>query len=119
MIFQRLQAQKALPEWALQRLLGQKVRTGGSGKRLQLFARFKADSLAGLDANFSARARISSDSCLARLHVEDAESAQFYPLSLGQSFFHRSEYGFDSNFSFGLRNSRTVDYVVDKIELNQ
>jgi hypothetical protein len=93
--------------------------SGRSGKRLQFFPGFETDGLAGQDVNLGTRARVSSDSGLARLHVEDAESTQLYPLSLGQGLLHRTKYSFDGNLSFGLRDSGTVDDIIDKIELNQ
>jgi hypothetical protein len=93
--------------------------TGCSGKRLQFLPGFEADGFAGQDVDLGARARVSSDSRLARLHVEDTESAQLYPFSLGQGLLHRTKYSFDGNLSFGLCDSGTVDDIIDKIELNQ
>src|ERR1700758_3488283 len=52
--------------------------------RLQLFAGLESDCLARGDINFLTGAGVATDARLARLDVEDAETAEFNPTSTAQ-----------------------------------
>jgi len=88
-------------------------------KRLKLFSRFEADGLTRLDINLCPRARVSSNTGLAGLHVENAKSSQLYPFSLGQGLLHRLEDSLHGNFGLGLCNAGPVDNIIDEIKLYQ
>src|SRR5690349_19400590 len=57
----------------------------------QVLAGLEADRLAGGNAHLGARAGVTADPLLARLHLEDAEPAQFDPLAAAHRFLHGVE----------------------------
>src|ERR1700722_301444 len=86
---------------------------------LQLFAGFESYSLAGRNGHLGAGPGIASDSGLAGLDVEDAETAQFDAISLLEGFLHGFEDRLHGHFSLGFRNAGLVDDFVDDIEFDQ
>ena len=88
-------------------------------ERVEFFAGFETHGLAGRDADFGAGARVASDAGFARTDAEDAESAEFDPVSCGESLLEAFEDGVDSRFSLGSRQACPLDDVMDNILLDQ
>ena len=92
--------------------------TDGLIDGLKFLARLEAHRFAGRNIYFGAGARVASDAGLARPNVEDAETAQFNAVTLGQSFLHTLEDSFHRHFGFGLGDAGLVHNFVDDIELD-
>jgi hypothetical protein len=86
---------------------------------MELFARLEADSLAWGDADFCTCAGIAADAGFAGADAEDAESAQFYALTRGQSLLEALEDRIHRSFCLGARQARALDYVMDDVLFNQ
>jgi hypothetical protein len=88
-------------------------------EQVQLLAWFKADSLARSDGDLGSRPRIAADARLARPHVEDAETAQFDPVSRAQGFFETLKDSVDSRFRFVSRQAGLFDHMMDDVLFDQ
>src|SRR5690349_10218111 len=69
---------------------------------LQIFTRLEPDGTARRDADFLARAGIAPDAALARLHLEDPESAKLDPFAPLHGHAHRVEHGVHRHLSLDL-----------------
>jgi hypothetical protein len=87
--------------------------------RLQLFARLEADGFARRDIDFLTGARVATDARLARLDVEDAETAEFDPASASQGGLQRFKNGFNSLFGLRACYACAGDDCVHDVELDQ
>ena len=85
---------------------------------LQLLAGFEAHGFAGRNGDFRAGARIAADAGLARLHVEDAEAAQFDAVAVLERFLHPLEDRLDRHLGLGLGDAGPVHHFVDDIQLD-
>jgi hypothetical protein len=85
---------------------------------LKFFAGLEAYGFAGRDIHFGARARISSDAGLARLHVENSKAAQLDAVAFRQRFLYRVENSFHRYFSFGFGDAGAGYDFRDDVELN-
>src|SRR6185312_8628111 len=88
-------------------------------KRLQLFARLKANRLARRDCYFSSCPWIAPDTGFSRTHVENAEPPQFNAIPFAQGLLHGLEHRLDSHFGFCFCDTGPVNNFVDDVQLNQ
>jgi hypothetical protein len=86
--------------------------------QVELFAGLEADGLAGCDGDLGTGAGIASDAGFAGFYREDAETAQFYTVTLPESGLHGVEDYVDSGFRFGARESCTFDHSLNQILLD-
>jgi flavin reductase (DIM6/NTAB) family NADH-FMN oxidoreductase RutF len=86
---------------------------------LQFLARFESDSLAGRNGNLRPGAGVPANAGLARLHVKDAEAAQFNAVSVLESLLHVFEDCFDGHLGLRLGDAGFIDHFVDDIEFDQ
>lgn len=89
-----------------------------ASERLQFLAGLETYSLAGGNADFLARAGITSDASLTRANIEHAKTAQLNAFSLAKRAFHGFEDGLDSLFRLCAGHAGLVDYRVHYVELN-
>src|SRR6266404_2577247 len=87
--------------------------------RLQFLAGLEANSLAGRDADFGARARIASDAGLARADVEHTKAAKLNAVAAFEGLLHAGKDRLNSHFSLGFRDPSLFHHVVDDIQLDQ
>ena len=85
---------------------------------LQLFAGLEADGFAGRNVDLCAGARVTADAGFARADVEDAESAEFDAIALGESLFHALKDDFHCALSLSLGDASPCDDFVDDVELD-
>src|SRR5678816_480720 len=71
-------------------------------ERLQFLAGLETNRFARRDRDFSPRARIPSDTGLARPHVENAEASKLDALAALQGTLHAFEDGFNGHLGLGL-----------------
>src|SRR5205809_5778059 len=69
---------------------------------LQIFTGLETDGASRRDAHFLARARIAADAALARLHLENAESAELDSLAALHGDPHRVEDRVDGHLGLDL-----------------
>jgi len=86
--------------------------------RLQLFAGLEADCFARGNINFLTGAGVATDARLARLDVEDAETAEFDPASAAQGGLQSFKNGFHGLFGLRARYAGTGDDCVYDVELD-
>jgi hypothetical protein len=86
---------------------------------VQLLARFKADRLAGGDADLGAGSGIAANACFARADAENAKSAQFDALTGGKSLLQALEDRIHRGFCLDAGQARALDYMMDDVLLNQ
>lgn len=82
---------------------------------MEFFTRLKADRLAGGNGHFGAGARIASNSCLARAHVENAEAPQLDAVTRGEGLFQAFKHRVHSGFRFIARQARSFDDVMNNV----
>jgi len=70
--------------------------------RLQFLAGLEANCLAGRNVDLGAGAWIAANTGFARTYVEDAKTAQFDAVALGESSLHTLEDGFHGALCLGL-----------------
>src|ERR1700683_4922865 len=127
-----------MPVWAhtdWMRRRGKKLRRSpaivrGSGlsnrrrERLKFLSGFKADGLAGRDADLLAGAGVAANAGLAALHIEDTEAAEFDAIAASESILHGFEYGLYGLFGLrpgdtGLRDYGVYDVGIDHNSLQR
>jgi hypothetical protein len=86
---------------------------------VEVFAGFEADGATGGDADFGSGTRVAADSGFARTHVEDAETAQFDAVSLGERSLQAFKDCFDGGLGFYAGQSGTLNYLMYDVLLNQ
>jgi hypothetical protein len=86
---------------------------------LEFLAWLEANSLAGRNRNFGARAGVPADAGLARPDVEDAKAAKLNAFSTTEGSFHTLEDGFDGHLGLRLRDPSSIDNFVDDIGFYQ
>jgi len=89
-----------------------------SSECLQFLAGLEAHCFAWRDADFLAGARIATDACFARAHVEHTEAPQLNSLPLAERVLHGSKDGFDGLFRFGPADTCFVYNCIYNIQLN-
>ena len=87
-------------------------------QRLQLLAGFESHGFARRNRYLSAGARVTSDSGLARPHIEDAEASQLDAFAMGQGPLHALEDSLDGHLGLSLGYPRFIDYFINDIELD-
>ena len=86
---------------------------------MEFFARFEANGFAGGYADLGTGARIAADTGFACADTENAESAQFDALAAGERLLETLEDRIHRSLCLGPRQSRTLDYMMDDVLLNQ
>jgi hypothetical protein len=86
---------------------------------LQLLAWFEANRLSRRNGDLGTRTRVAANARLPRPHVEDAEAAQFYSITLGESLLHRLKDCLDSHFRLRFGYAGAVYNLVNDIQLDQ
>ena len=86
--------------------------------RLQLFAWLEPNGLTRRNINLLTGARVTADSRLARLDVEDAEAAEFDPAAAAQGTLYRFKDRLHSLLGLSARYVRTGDNCVHDVELD-
>jgi|TARA_R110000744_G_scaffold41610_1_gene94035 hypothetical protein len=79
----------------------------------QLLAGLKERHRLRLDGNSLSRAGIATGARVTRLYGKSAKSAQFNPVTLGQSLRHLVEYGRHNPFHIPLKQSPTLSDTGD------
>src|SRR5213593_3704687 len=96
--------------------------TTGVGSKLadvlEVFARLEADGATRRDAHFLAGAGVTADAALARLHLEDSESAKFDPFAALHGGPHRVEHRVHRNLGLDLGDVRDLRHFVDDVDLD-
>jgi hypothetical protein len=86
---------------------------------LEVLAGFEAHCLPGRDADLGSGARVAANACLAGLHREDAEAAQFDAVACSEALLHRFEDRIDGSLCLGADEAGAIDDTLDKILFNQ
>jgi hypothetical protein len=86
---------------------------------VEILSRLEADGFAWGYGDLGAGARISADSGLAWLDGEDAEPAQFDPVSFSQRLFHGLEDGVYGCFCLGADKPGAFYDALDEILFDQ
>ncbi|MGA8035285.1 MAG: hypothetical protein WA823_15880 [Candidatus Acidiferrales bacterium] len=86
----------------------------GRRKCLQFFAGLESNRLARRNAHLLPGSGVPADAGLARLHIKNAEAAQFDTVAAAQGILHRLENGLDGLFGFRAGNVRFLhDRIYD------
>src|SRR5690606_30733514 len=85
---------------------------------LEVLARLEADGPAWRNAHLLAGAGVTPDSALPRLHLEDAEAAQFYALAPLHRGPHGIEHGVHGDFRLDLGDVGKPGHFVDDVDLD-
>src|SRR2546423_14485752 len=85
---------------------------------LQIFAGFEPDRAPGRNADFLAGPRVAADAALARLHLEDPESAQLDALAALHGDSHRVEDGVDCHLGFDFGDVGNLRHFVHDVDLD-
>ena len=88
------------------------------GEKVKLFARLEAYGFAGSDGDFSAGARIATDTCFARLDGKDTEAAEFDAVTCDEGLLHAVEDGVHGRFCLGPWKACTFHNPLYKVLLN-
>jgi hypothetical protein len=80
---------------------------------LEIFSGLKANSFAGSDGDLGTGARIASNAGFAGLDSEDAETAQFDAVAVGEGFLHGFEDSVHGGFCLGTGKAGALDYPLD------
>jgi len=86
---------------------------------VQFFARLEAHSLTRSNVHFGSGPGIAADPCLPWPHIEDAKTAKFNAVSVGQGFLEALKNGVDCGLGFHTRQTGAFDYVMDDVLFNQ
>jgi hypothetical protein len=87
-------------------------------ERLQIFTGLKPYSFSRRDIYFRASSRIPADTGFPRLHRKHAEAAQFNPIIGFKGVFHTVENRIDRLLGFSLTDTRPLDDLIHKIQLD-
>ncbi len=102
--------------------LGRGCQTTGVGSKLadvlEVFARLEANGASRRDTHFLAGPWVTSDTALARLHLEDSESAKLDPLPALHGGPHRVEDGVDCHLGLDLGDVGDLRHFVDDVDLD-
>jgi hypothetical protein len=93
-------------------------RTSSLLEGLQFLAWLKSHRFAGRNGDLGTGSRIAPDTRLTWPNIENAEAAEFNPVTLGECFFHGLENGFHSHFGLGLGDAGTINYFIDDVEFD-
>jgi hypothetical protein len=86
---------------------------------VEFFAGFEADGFAGGDVDLGTGTGIAPDAGFACTDAEDAEAAELYALTGGQSLLKTFENRIHRRLCFCAWESRALDYVMDDVLFNQ